>query len=109
MSTVVTPAKPKRRRWWPAVLGCLVLAPLTAGGLWFYQVWSAGSDLDNALAETARRDPRWRFEDVLADCKTYPDETNAARQVLRASRLMGKLRVEFGEDKAGLFDDLQPP
>jgi hypothetical protein len=82
-----SPAKRRRRRW-PIVLACLLtLAAIPIGG-YLYLVWEGERDLEAAVAEIERGDPRWRFDDIIADRKPLADAENPALVVVKADALL---------------------
>src|SRR5262245_35566288 len=71
------------------LLTLLVLAGAAAAGL-FYLRWQANRDYNAAVAETEQLDPRWRWEEILADRKEVPDDANGALVVVRTHALLTK-------------------
>jgi hypothetical protein len=53
-----------------------------------YYYFAARSELATAVADTARLDPGWRFEELEAHRRLPPAEHNAALQVLKAASLL---------------------
>src|SRR4051812_12616003 len=82
------PTRPRRRRWLAVVACAGVLLAALPGG-WWYLEWSAERDYQEALAETDRLDPGWRFEDMQAARKPIPDAENAALQVEKVYAALG--------------------
>src|SRR5829696_3832502 len=107
MPTLYAPPRPRRRRW-PLVLGCLAALAAVPLGAYLYLSWSTGRELDEALAETERLDPRWRLEEILADRKPFPAEKNAALQVMKVKTLLGPKDFTLGPVQEKFFDDLPP-
>src|SRR5712671_6876406 len=80
------PAKRRRRRW-PTVLACLLgLAAVPIAG-YLYLAWEGDRDLEAAVAEIERDDPRWRFDEIMADRKPIADAENPALVVVKAGAL----------------------
>jgi hypothetical protein len=103
----------RRRRRRLIVFGCLLLLLAVPVGYYFYRAWANERDLQAAMAEIERLDPRWRFDDILADQTPIPDEQNPALRMLEVDKL---LRAgpgggfDLGADKNyRLFDDLPSP
>jgi hypothetical protein len=80
-------AAPPRRRWrfWLPLLGVSVLAFTTSVVIWV--VWTNG-DLQAAIAEADRLDPRWRLEEIEADRFTPPPGQNATDKIVAIQRHM---------------------
>jgi len=93
-------ARSQRIMW--AVLGVLIVLPLCAiVGTSFYQSYEndknareaeaeANQELNEAIAETERSDPRWRLEDVEAGRAVIPTERNSGEVTMAATKLMPK-------------------
>src|SRR5260370_40752410 len=71
-----TQASPRRRRWRIAV-GLLLAAIGVPVAVWLGFHWSSEHSLAEALAETERLDPHWRFARILAGRAAVPDDENA--------------------------------
>jgi hypothetical protein len=96
----------RRRRPWRTTLAICVLLVAGTGGGWWYLVWAEERDFTQALAETDRGDPGWRFEEMEAARLPVPDAENAALVVINATaglmtlpvpklqRLFGNLTAE---------------
>lgn len=87
-------AAPRRR--WLKRIGCtllvlaiptLMLLMLAFGG-WAGRHYLVQRRLEEALAELDRNDPGWRLADIEAARKQIPEETNSARVVVAASKLL---------------------
>ena len=110
--TAALSAPPPRRRWRRRLLVALIcllalLSVPTAGYLFI--LWYGNRDLQAAIEETDRGDPRWRLDDVLADREAIPDDKNSALVVMKVDTL---LRPGGGFDLGRKFDhafeDLKP-
>ena len=112
MSTTTAPPaprqKPRWRRWLLAVAACLLGLLLVPVIGYVAYAWLAGSELDNAIAETDAVDPRWRMEHLLADRAEIPDEKNGALAVMAVDRVLGRPGFDMGQDNWELFEDLPP-
>ncbi len=87
-STTPTRAKPRWKRW-IRIVSIVVLAIVgLPAGLHFYLRWSAGRNLQYALAEADRLDPGWRLEELEEKREIVPDEENGALKVLAVKELM---------------------
>jgi hypothetical protein len=84
-SPAAPPVRPRRRRW-PYVVALLALVVLIGIGVYVYLIVSAESELQAAIAETDRLDPRWRLEDVEADRMVVPDAENSATLAIAAKQ-----------------------
>src|SRR6267154_1207344 len=105
-----TPAEkpPRRRRRWVFALACLLgFAAIPVLG-YFYVSWATDRDIDAAIAEVERVDPRWRFDDLLADRKPIADAENPALVVAKADALLKPGNYDIGEKNWRLFYDLPP-
>jgi hypothetical protein len=83
------PRRPRRWRWVLLSVGGTVL--MAVGGVLLHHAWRchvAGQELQAAVAELDRADPRWRYEDVEADRKSPPEGRNSADVALAAQRLL---------------------
>lgn len=97
-----------RRRRWPIVLACLLgLAAVPVAG-YLYLARSADRELEMAIEEVDRVDPRWRFDDWLADRKPIPDAENPAVVIAKANVLLGPGSFYVGEKNHRLFESLTP-
>jgi hypothetical protein len=93
------------------LLGFFLALPGVPFAMWVYQSWHTDADVAAALAETDRLDPRWRFDDVLADRRPIADADNAALQVQKAKRLLPRTTMnDFAADyEAVLESDPRTP
>jgi hypothetical protein len=82
-----SPALPRRRRC-PYVVAPLALIALIGIGVYVYLTVSAESELQAAIAETDRLDPRWRLEDVEADRAVVSEVENSATPAMAAKQLL---------------------
>src|SRR5260370_35305298 len=100
MSTTAQPAVPTqagrtRRRGLLIAVG-LVLATIGVPiAVWLWFRWSSERSLAEALADTERLDPHWRFADVLAGRAAVPNDENASLQGAVAMNASGKLHDLF--------------
>jgi competence protein ComGC len=83
------PVRPRRRSW-PYVVALLVLILLIGIGVYLYLIVSAERELQAAIAETDRLDPRWRVEDVEADRAVVPKAENSATLAIAAKQQLPK-------------------
>lgn len=98
---------PPRRRWLRRLLVALLILVGLPTGYYFYANWSLQSDIAQAIAETDALDPRWRYEDMEADSKTYPDAENSALHILKVKRLIGRGAWPSSQKDYGpIFDQL---
>jgi hypothetical protein len=81
-----SPPRP-RRRWLRRIAGALLLLVAAASGGVFLLVYLADREWDEAVAEADRLDPGWRFDELEKKRAVIPDDTNSARQVLKAYAL----------------------
>src|SRR5262245_38368197 len=79
-----------RRRWLRRLLIAIVLVIALPAAYYWYANWSLAHDLDEAIAETDRLDPRWRLRDIEADRKAVRDEDNAALHIISVVRMLGR-------------------
>ncbi len=87
-TTISGPPRVVHRRW--RVLAAILVTALgVMGAVWGYLAWAEERDFQEALAETDRLDPGWRFQDIDAARAKVPDDRNAALQVLKVRRLGG--------------------
>jgi hypothetical protein len=85
--------------------GLLLLAVPVLG--YVYLSWRADRELDAAIAEIERDDPRWRINDLLADRKPIPDAENPALVCAKIDALLrgkGGNGYDVGEKNWRLFD-----
>jgi hypothetical protein len=99
--TDVTPRR-RLRLLLLALLGALFAAP---AALYFVLSWAGQHDLDLARAEADALDPNWRFADLMARRKTYPEEKNSALVVLRAAALLPPAGFDLGAKNHELFEN----
>jgi hypothetical protein len=82
--------KPRPRSPWvrPSLVGLVLLILGLLVTLYFYRAVGPGNLLQEALAETNRREPYWRLTDIEAR-RTRPDnESNAALRALAVEKLL---------------------
>ena len=84
-----TTSFPPRRRW-RYVVALLALVVLIGIGVYVYLTISPERELQAAIAETDRLDPRWRLEDVEADRAVVPESENSATPAMAAKQLLPK-------------------
>jgi hypothetical protein len=94
-----------RRRWrfWLLLIGAPLLVLVMSGVGW---VIRSTSDLQAAIAETDRLDPRWRLDEIEADRATPPPGQNAVDKIMAVKRLQpaGWPNIKMND----LFNDLPP-
>jgi hypothetical protein len=91
------------RRRLVVVLACLaglVITPLCG---FFYLSITKQRELEAVIAEIERDDPRWQFEDVLADRPRIPDSDNPAI-VVASVAAMGVAYFDLGRQYDRLFE-----
>ncbi len=98
------PRRPRRRRLAVAIGIALVTFGVPTG-FWLGSNWVYERELAEALAETERLDPRWRFQDILADRKPIADEENPAVVLAKVDALLTQGRFS-GETKLHRLEDL---
>jgi hypothetical protein len=85
---------PRRRiRWKRWLLGTflsLLLIVIVLIGKELFARWQAQADLERAIAEVDRIDPRWRLEDIEADRREVPADRNSSLVVVAAHELLPK-------------------
>jgi len=85
---------------------CLLAVPVIG---YFVLVWRTENDLQAAIGETDRADPRWRLNDLLADRKSIPDDKNPALVVMQVDALLRSSGgYDLGRKYDHAFDDLPP-
>src|SRR5688500_13826018 len=101
------PAK-SRRRWRIALAfaAVFVAVPLAYCA---YLSWSTGRDLEDAIAETDRLDPRWRLEDLQANRKPVPDDRNAMLVIVKCNPAMRRQGMLLKEAEERLMEDMPQP
>jgi hypothetical protein len=104
---VTRDAKPRqsRRRRLAIAMGLALVTLGVPTGFWLWSSWAHERELAEALAETERLDPRWRFRDILADRKPITDEDNPAIILARVDTLLKRGRFS-GETKLQRLEDL---
>jgi len=88
----VPPAPPQVshvRKWLKRLATCLALALLALVGLYFLEGHWANQELEQAVAETERLDPGWRWDELQAARVKLPAGQNSADQLLNARKLLG--------------------
>jgi len=75
-------------------------------GFWLWSTWANEFELAEALAETERLDPRWRFQDILADRKPIADDDNPAIVVGKITALLSLGKFDAHEKNWERLDDL---
>jgi competence protein ComGC len=103
-----TPGKPRRRRRWLTLLGCLLaLAAIPVAG-YFYLAYLSSRELAEAIAEIEATDPRWQFDQIVEDRPNIPDVENPAVVVGKVETLLRGVGDIIGQENYNLFDDLPP-
>ncbi len=98
---------PRRRRRWRIALAC-VLGLLAIPVIGYrYLRWSQERDLQAAIAEIEAVDPRWRFEQLLADRPPIADADNPAIVVAKVGLLL-RPGYDIGQNNVQLFNDMSP-
>src|SRR5688572_10084046 len=99
------PAPPPRRRWLRRLLIALVIVVGLPAVYYWYAHWSLAHDLDQAIAEIDRLDPRWRRRDIEADRKPVRDEDNSALHIIKVARLIGGSGPAGHRDYSVVFEE----
>jgi hypothetical protein len=71
--------------------------------------WQQERELDALLAELERTDPRWRFDELMADRPAVPDAENPALVVMKIEALLRPGGYDVGPNNARLFDEFHSP
>jgi hypothetical protein len=80
---------PRKKKTFLVVLGSLgLLLACAAVGFYFYTIWAADKELQDAIAEADRLDPGWRLEELEANRPTLPDGQNSAVQILAVASMI---------------------
>jgi hypothetical protein len=115
---VSQPTAPSERRPWRrwrlllALAGTVAVLVVGVVALDGYRYSAARAEVADAVAETDRLDPGWRFEDLEAQRRLPPAETNAALQLLKVQSLLPRnWGYDPDEDPAWVADVLRelPP
>ena len=80
-----------RRRRWPYVVALPALVVLIGIGVYVYLTVFADSELQAAIAETDRLDPRWRLKDVEANRAVVPEAENSGTVAMAVKRQLPNL------------------
>ncbi len=90
------------------VLALLLLVSALVLGYRAYHFHVADQRVHEAEAKLDQTDPRWRWDDILADRAVVPDEENSARPILAAAQLLPKnwpgQSAVPGKQEARVFD-----
>jgi len=78
------------RRWLRRLLIALAILAGPLAVYYWYAHWSLAHDLDRAIAEIDRLDPRWHLRDIEADRRTVRDEDNSALHIISVVKLLGR-------------------
>jgi hypothetical protein len=65
-----------------------LLLACAAVGFYFYTIWAADKELQEAIAEADRLDAGWRLEELEAKREVIPDAENSALKVLAIKKLI---------------------
>jgi hypothetical protein len=87
---------------------CVVLV-IIALSLGFYAQVDNEKELQKAIAELDKADPKWRLDDILAERRPIPDEQNSALLVLASAKLIPPdwpVKSAIGEDERTLLEVL---
>ena len=86
--------KPRRGRWvLRLLLSVVVCLLISAVLLWWKgqrEAFHGRAELDEVIAETDRLDPRWRWEQILADRRPLPEAEDSMRVIHAAAKVMGE-------------------
>jgi len=117
MNPVASPpavtAPPRKRRWLRRVLVILFVFVGLPAGYYFYATWSLNKEIARAISETDGLDPRWRLEDIQADCQAAADQldSNSAWHITRIIKSLSKTAVpspRCHKDYDAIFPQLEP-
>ncbi len=98
-----------RRRWrWRIALICLLVIVATPVIGYFYLRWIQDRELQAAIAEIEAVDPRWRFQDVLADRPPIADAHNTGLVVAKVELLLQPSGYDIGVKNWSELNDLFP-
>jgi hypothetical protein len=98
------PPKRRRRMRWILLLVLPLLVLAAPVGFWQHNRAEADRELAEAIAETDRLDPRWRFDDILADRQPIADAENAAIVVGKVGALLQPRGFGLREQDQRLFE-----
>jgi hypothetical protein len=89
----------RRRRWWQRIiLSLLISFVVFVIGRWIaweYTYAQGEKELADAIVETEKVDPRWRWEQIEADREQVPDEENSNLVVMKIDALRNKWNPGF--------------
>src|SRR5438552_15552776 len=80
MPLLIVPRLLHRRGVWIALSVFVPIASLVA--VYLYSIYLSDRRLAEVIAETAATDPRWKFWEIEADRKQYPDDQNGALKAI---------------------------
>jgi hypothetical protein len=99
-----TTAPGQRKRFWLVLIGLPLLVLILSSVVWCVRMTS---ELQTAIAEAERLDPRWRLEEIEADRLTPPPGQNAADKILEIQRVK-PARPWPDTKKDALLSDIPP-
>jgi hypothetical protein len=117
MTTSAEPARPagptslpRPRRWRRrlVLLVLVLLSPAIPTAVWVYFRMSEEQSAQQALAETDRLDPRWRFAEILAGRPPIPDTENGSLQVIKTMKVYGKSSFHYSGPEFDAIEKLPP-
>jgi hypothetical protein len=105
MARLQSAPPPRRRRRWLTVLGILAFLMALPVLLYLYYCWSKDRELDAVVAEIEKDDPRWRFDEILADRPPIADADNPALVVGRVDAMLRPGNFDLGPKNYRYFED----
>src|SRR5438094_2224916 len=109
--TAALVALPRRRRRTLLLAGLLLAVAGSFAGWQWRRYLALEAQLQDAIAEVERADPRWRLEDIEADRARVPDAENSAPLILRLRAITPRPDIDANTAQARylLSDEKLPP